>query len=34
MTPFEWYLSKLSDYQKIVDIGSTEIKLWHLKEGL
>ncbi len=33
MTSFERYLSKLSENQKIVGIGSTEFKLWQLKES-
>ncbi len=33
MTPFERSLSKLSENQKIVEIGSTEFKLWQLKES-
>ncbi len=33
MTPFERSLSKLSENQKIVGIGSTEFKLWQLKES-
>ncbi len=32
MIPFERSLSKLSENQKIVEIGSTEFKLWQLKE--
>ena len=32
MTPFERSFSKLSENHKIVDIGSTEFKLWQLKE--
>ncbi len=34
MIPFERSLSKLSENQKIVEIGSTELKLWLLKEFL
>ena len=34
MTPFERSLSKLSENQKIVEIGSTEFKLCQLKESL
>ncbi len=33
MVPFERSLSKLSENQKIVEIGSTEFKLWQLKES-
>ncbi len=33
MTPFERFLSKLSENQKIIEIGSTEFKLWQLKES-
>ncbi len=33
MTPFERYLSKLSENCKIVEIGCTEFKLWQLKES-
>ena len=32
-TPFERSLSKLSEKQKIVEIGSTEFKFWQLKES-
>ncbi len=32
MIPFERSLSKLSENQKIVEIGSTEFKIWQLKE--
>ena len=32
MTPFERYFSKLSENPKIFDFGSTEFKLWKLKE--
>ncbi len=32
MIPFERSLSKLSENQKIVEIGSMEFKLWQLKE--
>ncbi len=34
MTPFERYLSKLSENCEIIEIGSTEFKLWQLKESL
>ncbi len=34
MTPFERSLSKLSENQKILEIGFTEFKLWQLKESL
>ncbi len=34
MTSFERYFSKLSENCKIVEIGSTEFKLWQLKESL
>ncbi len=30
MTPFERFISKLSENHKIVEIGSTEFKLWQL----
>ena len=30
-TSFERYLSKLSEYNKNVDIGSSELKLWPFK---
>ncbi len=33
MVPFERSFSKLSENQKIVEIGSTEFKLWQLKES-
>ncbi len=33
MTPFERSLSKLSENQKIIEIGSTEFKLWQLKDS-
>ncbi len=33
MIPFETSLSKLSENHKIVEIGSTEFKLWQLKES-
>ena len=33
MTPFERFLSKLSENQKIIEIGSMEFKLWQLKES-
>ncbi len=32
MTSFERSLSKLSENHKSSDIGSTELKLWQLKE--
>ncbi len=32
MVPFERSPSKLSENHKIFEIGSTEFKLWHLKE--
>ena len=32
MVPFERSLSKLSENQKIIESGSTEFKLWQLKE--
>ncbi len=32
MNPFERSLSKLSENHKIVEIGSTKLKLWQLKE--
>ncbi len=34
MTPFERSLSKLSENHKIVEIGSTEFKLWQRKKSL
>ncbi len=34
MMPFERSLSKLSENQKIVEIGSTDFKLWQLKESI
>ncbi len=34
MVPFERSLSKLSENHKIGEIGSTEFKLWRLKESL
>ncbi len=34
MTPFERSHSKLSENQKIVEIGSTEFKLWPFKDAL
>ena len=34
MTPFERSFSKLSENPKNFNIGSTEFKLWHLKEDL
>ncbi len=34
MTPFERYLFKLSENQKIVEIEFTEFKLWQLSEPL
>ncbi len=33
MIPFERSLSKLSENHKIIEIGSTEFKLWQLKES-
>ena len=33
MTPFERSFSELSENHTIFDIGSTEFKLWHLKES-
>ena len=33
MVPFERSLSKLSENNKIVEIGPTEFKLWRLKES-
>ncbi len=33
MTPFERSLSKLSENQKIIEIVSTEFKLWQLKDS-
>ncbi len=33
MTSFERSLSKLSENQKIIEIGFTEFKLWQLKES-
>ncbi len=33
MTPFERSLSKLSENQKIIEIGSTEFKLSQLKDS-
>ncbi len=33
MTPFERSFSKLSENHKIVEMGSTEFKLWQLKES-
>ncbi len=33
MTPFERYFSKLSENHKFLNIGSTEFKLWQLKES-
>ena len=33
MTPFELFFSKLSENPKKFDIGSTEFKLWQLKES-
>ncbi len=32
MVPFERTLSKFSESQKIIEIGSTEFKLWQLKD--
>ncbi len=32
-TSFERYLSKLSEYNKNVDIGSSELKLWPFKDA-
>ncbi len=34
MTPFERYFSKLSENYKILEIESTEFKLWRLKESI
>ncbi len=34
MVPFERSLSKLSENQKIVEIGHSEFMLWQLKESL
>ncbi len=33
MVPFERSISKLSKNHKIIGIGSTEFKLWQLKES-
>ena len=33
MTPFKRFFSKLSENHKIVEVRSTEFKLWQLKES-